>query len=535
MRLPRESGAGGMIDDLLAGWKAITDAEDAYCEAEDQYTGKASETFASKEVENAIKETGTAYKMPLIAQAVNVLASRCKVRRVSSPGQQGITEWIEQVWDANTLDVYYKELIKETLKFGDYYVMIWDLWGEGETPEGPASEAESDLEEVDIEWTVHSPKLVRLFYDPENERRKAYALKRWPWKNPAYPDKEFWRADLYYPHHIEQWVTRPDQPHDKAEGWEEFRPDIPNRHGEIPFFHHRTELLYGTSVMAPGYGAQNAFTKMTVTQLTTSEAQAYPQRWALANIDASLDANADGPDFAQDDEDLSTSTDGPSAPTGGQRTNLRGGPGTLLTLEGMDSVGQFDPADPKVFTEPAGDYLNALSILTQTPLSSLLPRVQPESGDAKRIAETPLIEHAKDLQTIFSATIKESWRFALKIAGKSSRAPLHVSWTPAYAATSVHDWQSVLLQLQCGVPQDVALVEAGYELEQVQGWTDTQAEQMTLDARVKLIQDLLAAFQAGGLANLWGPLAASAAPSGPVYEGLEQLFLQATEQKAIAG
>lgn len=528
-----------MIDDLVAGWVKIEEAEEAYCEAEDQYTGKASEKFASEEVEQAVAKTGEAFKMPLIAQAVNVLASRCKVRRVSSPSKQDITEWIEQVWEANTLDVYYKELIKETLKYGDFYAMIWDgPWQPGETPEPPSTEGEAEFEQVGIEWTIHSPKLVRLFYDPENERRKSYALKRWEIKQEG-DERPYWRVDLWYPDHREHWISVQGQSQDKPEGWEPFSVDIPNPHGEIPFFHCRTELLYGCSVMEPGYGAQNAFTKMTATQLATSEAQAFRQRYLLADPDAILDENTDAADFPQDDDELAVATDGPLRPRGGTRHALRSGPGTVQLFNGIKEAGEFEAADPKVFTEPAQDYLNVLAILTQTPLSSLLPRVQPESGDAKRIAETPLIERAKDLQTILGATIKEAWRFALKIAGKNQRVPLHVSWTPAYAATSVHDWQSVLLQIQCGVPQDVALVEAGYELEQVQGWMDTKAEQRTLDSRVDVVKEIMAGFQAGGLAGVLGVTVGASGtvgtPSGVVYEQLEQLLLQATQQEAIAG
>lgn len=523
-----------MIDDLVAGWKEIEAAEEAYCEAEDQYDGSASEKFASDEVEQAIGRTGEAYKMPLIAQAVNVLASRCKIRRISSPGKQDVTEWIEQVWESNLLSVYYKELIKETLKYGDHYVMVWDLWSEGETPENPSTDAESDLEEVGIEWTIHNPKRVRVFYDPENERRKSYALKRWPYHIEG-DDFEYTRVDLYYPDHIEHWLSVKGQPGEKSEGWETFKPDIPNRHGAIPFFHHRTGLLYGTSVMKPGYGAQNAFTKMTVQQVTTSESQAFGQRVALTDPDAILDSNLDSPDFPEDDEALATAGDGPLRTRGGQRTGLRGGPGTVQIMDGIKSLVQLDQSDPDVFMGPAEFYVNMLSILTQTPLSSLLPRVQPESGDAKRIAETPLIENAEDFQTLEDAAIKEEWRFAMKIAGKNHRAPLHVSWSPAYAATSVHDWQSVQLQILCGVPQDVALTEAGFELEQVQGWLDKDAEQMTLDARVSLLKTLAEAMQAAGLAGVLGTAPASAAPSGTVYQGFVELFGQATEQKAIAG
>jgi hypothetical protein len=526
-----------MIEDLIAGWKAIVAAEDDYDEAEQQYTGEASEVFASQEVKAAIAATGEAYRMPLISQAVNVLASRCKIRRISSPGQKDVTDWIEQVWKANTLNVYYKELIKNTLKLGDYYTMIWDLWGEGETPEDPTTPAETDLEEVGIEWTIHSPKRVRLFYDPENERRKSYALKRWPYKIKD-DDRDYWRVDLYYPDRIEHWISRPGQPEDRDEGWEPFADDTPNRHGAIPFFHHRTELLYGKSVMDPGYGAQNAFTKMTVTQLTTSESQAFPARFLLSDPEAALDDNLDSADYPQDDESLATESDGPLATSGGSRSALRGGPGTVNLFHGIKEAGQFDPADPKAFMEPAHDYLNMLAILTQTPLSSLLPRVQPESGDAKRVAETPLIENAKDFQALESTVIQEEWRFALKMAGKSPRVPLHVSWTPAYAASSVHDWQSVLLQLQCGVPARVALVEAGYELEQVEQWLDDKPEQMSLEARVKLLKLLAEAAQAFGLAGVWGPLAASAAPSGLIYSQVEDLVKDlepVSAQKAIPG
>ena len=519
-----------MIDDLIAGWRSITEAEDAYIEAEDQYDGKAAEVFANEKVEQAIGNTGEAYKMPHIASAVDVLADRCELRRVSVPTDEEITSWIEKVWESNTLDVYMSELITNTLKLGDYYLMIWDLWSDWETPEPPAGDLEEELDQLGLEFTIHSPKRVRVFYDPENERRKTYALKRWPVEQ-GDGQPPLWRVDLYYPDRIEHWISRQGQPPEKPEGWETFADDDPNPHGAVPFFHFRTELLYGRSVMERGYGAQNAFTKTTSTHLATVDTQAFPSRVALTDPDAILDSNLDSPDYPQDDEDLAVSTDGPLRPTGGQPTALRSGPGSLTILDGLKSIDEFSPADPKVFTDPANEYLDSLAMITRTPIHALKPRVQPESGEAKRIAEAPLVKRALRMQTILAASIKEAWLFAFKVAKKRPKGPLHISWSPAYIADGVDDWQRIQLQILCGVPQEVALIEAGYEKDQVQTWLDESDEQMGLRDRVKLALEVAQAMQATGLAGVLGVTVGASGtvgtPSGEIYEELSQLMQRA--------
>jgi hypothetical protein len=124
----------------------------------------------------------------------------------------------------------------------------------------------------------------------------------------------------------------------------------------------------------------------------------------------------------------------------------------------------------------------------------------------------------------------EAWRFALKLGGKNPRTPLHVSWSPAYAADGVDDWQRVQLQIQSGVPQDVVLTEAGYEQDQVKKWLDEEPEQKSLDGRLKSMQTLGAYLQAAGLAQVLGvTMGASGTQgtlSGPFYEAAAQLVDQ---------
>jgi hypothetical protein len=491
--------------------------------------------FANEKVEQAIGSTGESYKMPHIANVVDVLADRCELRRVSVPTDESLTSWIEEVWEANTLDVYMSELITNTLKLGDYYLMIWDLWSEWETPEPPAGDLEEELDTLGLEFTIHSPTRVRVFYDPENERRKRYALKRWPVKDPNHPDGDpLWRVDLYYRDAIEHWISRSGQPPEKPETWVESAPTDDNNHGAIPFFHFRTELLYGRSVMKRGYGAQNAFTKTTSTHLATVDTQAFPSRVALTDPEAVLDSNLDDPDFPEGDDALATSGDGPLRSAGSQPSALRGGPGTLNILDGIKSIDEFAPADPKVFTDPANEYLDSLAMITRTPIHALRPRVQPESGAAKRIAESPLVMRATRMQTILAATIKEAWQFAFKISSKRPKGPLHISWSPAYRADGLDDWQMVQLQILCGVPQEVALIGAGFEKDQVQKWLDSSDEQMGLRDRMKLALEAAQGFQAAGLAGVLGVTVGASGtvgtPSGPIYEQLASLL----ERAAIA-
>jgi len=521
-----------MIDDLLAGWRSIEAAEPAYTKAEDQYDGKAAETFASERVEKAIGSTGEDYKMPLIATAVDTLAERCELRRVSVPTDEAATAWVEETSEANNLDVYFPELITNTLKLGDYYLMVWDLWGEGETPEPASTDSEQELEQVGIEFTIHDPRRVRLFYDPENERRKSYALKRWNVPDPSNAEQPLWRVDLYYPDHIEHWISLSGQPPEKPEAWVNDSPDDVNPHGAIPFFHFRTELLYGRSIMERGYGAQNAFTKTSTTHLATVDTQAFPWRYLLTDPDADLDSNNDDPDYFEGDDANATASDGPQRPTGGQGTSQRGGPGTLSTFQGIKAAGQFDPADPKVFTDPGNEYIDVLAMLTRTPIHSFKPRVQPESGEAKRIAEGPLVKRALRMQTILATSVKEAWRFAFKIAKKHPKGPLHISWSPAYIADGVDDWQRIQLQIMTGVPQEVALIEAGYEKDQVQTWLDESDEQMGLRDRMKLALEGAQALQAAGLAGVLGVTVGASGtmgtPSGPVYDQLTGLLQRAS-------
>jgi hypothetical protein len=506
-----------VIADLLYGWAELEDALPGYIKARDYYDGTFKETFASRAIEDLLGDTGDEYKMNLAATAVDVLADRLELVKVVAPGNEAITTWIAQAWEANDLDVHYADLILKTCEYGDAYMMVWPVTPTGEE-EQTSSLVDDALVNAGAEFRVHDPCNTRIIYDDEDERRKRFAIKRWQVKLPNEQNPR-WRVDLHYPAGVEHWISRRDQPPDQESGWEAwYDPETgsdfeDNPFGEIPFFHHRTALPYGIPVHQRGYGAQNAITKMHITQLASSEAQGFRQRYGLVDPDAVLDSASDSPDYLADDEANALSTDGPRDLQGGKSSNIRTGPGTMQMLQGLSDVGTFDEANPDVFMDPAEDYIGALAVLVRTPLYDLQPSSQPVSGESRRIAEHPLVKRAAKLQKMLRAPVVETWQFALK-ATEREVVKLRVSWSPPYAADGIDDWQMVQSKQTAGVPQHLTLTEAGYEADDVTRWLDDDPEQLSLAKRVELFGVVAAAAQNLGLAGLLGGM-----PMGPGGQG----------------
>jgi hypothetical protein len=260
---------------------------------------------------------------------------------------------------------------------------------------------------------------------------------------------------------------------------------------------------------------------MGVQQVTTSEAQGFPQRYGLQDPEAVMESALDAPDYLSDDEENADLTDGVYQGHGGTRSGLRSGAGTMEILEGLKEVGQFDEADPENFISPMKHWVTTMAQQTFTPLHDFQPQAQPPSGESRRVAEGPLVKRAAKMQKMLRGTIVDAWMFALKIAGKQAKR-LHVSWSPPYVADGVDDWQMNLLKLQCGVPMDQVLVEAGYEIETVRQWMDVNPEQAGLTQRLGWMKDaaiITRDFALGGL---------SASASGPVQDAIFELVRRAT-------
>lgn len=486
------------VEHVLTGWEAIEEALPEYVEAEKFYCGNVEEFFSSKKIEDLVAQTGQPYRFNFAQKPVTALLGRVELRGLTVPGDEDATDVIKDVYDANDMDAGYPDVFLTAFEYGDAYELVlpYDRDGDGKTDDLPGV-GDDELTKVGVESILLAPKECRLMYDPDNDRRKLFFIRRWDItpKDKDAKGSEQYRVELVYPDVIEKWETNEGADPSKAESWQ-LVDEEPHEHGEIPVFHYRTAKPYGVPVHRNAYAPQLAINKMLITQLTTSDAAGWPQRYLLTDDGAVLDQQADSPDWAADEN--ATAAAGGYAPGEGRAgvgSNVRGGPGTLQVYTGTKEVGQFDAADTSLhFMQPAMQYIRIMAVLTDTPLHDLEQTIIPPSGESRRVAEQPLVNKARDMQRRFRSTISERWRFTLRLAGVEVRQ-IDVRWRPPYSADDTHDWQVVQLKQQSGVPTDQTLLEVGYEGEQVARWLDSTTEAMSLPQRAALVVSIADAGQ----------------------------------------
>lgn len=448
-----------------------------YEKAEAYFEGCVEEVFPSERIRQLVAGTGR-YRFNLVKTAVTVLAQRVELVAVTAPAEQAATDVISEVWDANDMDVHYPELFLRTFKYGDAYLMVWPIY-----EDDPTTTDDDELVLAGVELTVQSPEHCRIIYDPENERRKLFGIKRWKLQTSL---GEKWRADLYYSDRIERYLSKVGDVTD-AESWDFYLDDgqepdmwlLDNPYAEIPFFHHRNALPYGRPEHKDGYGCQDGINKSLISMLTTMDSHGWPQRYALTDKGAELDqANDDPPwpdDAGVDAAALQSPTTSRLAPS-----KLRGGPGTMLELDGMKAVGQFEAAQPNVFLEPAQNLIRLMAQITETPLHAFDPSGDTPSGESLRVAEAPLVKKAINRERMLNSPIQETWKFVLKVR-EVPVTKIDVRFAPAQAATGKDDWETIGLKQAAGVPKDKTLIEAGYDAEEVATWDLTTPVQPTLN------------------------------------------------------
>lgn len=497
-------------EDLIDGWQDMEAALPDYLEAEAYFDGTVPEVFASAAGRQLLERTGDRYRFNLAKTPVCVRRDRVEIAAITAPDNDEANDTIEDVWDANDMAVHYPELFLLTFEYGDAYLMGWPLDVEDEADaeiDEDRTGADDRLAEAGYELTVHNPKNVRVFYDPEHPRRKAYAIKRWCVRG-ADKQKQ-WRADVYYPDRVERWLSAVGADLKAEDGWgayldvDQDADDwlLDNPTGRIPFGHYRTALPYGVPLHRDAFSPQDAINKLLITQLTTADSHGWPQRWMLTDRAASLDTVSDTPDWG-DDADSDDTAEGNR---GGSSSQLKSGPGTILDLTGKSAVGQFQAADPAVFLTPAEFFIRLMAQMTTTPLHYFDPGGAVPSGESLKVADMPLTKDCEHLTAMLRAPVVEDWTAVLEMHGIEVDR-LDVSWAPIESSTGKSDWETTKAKQDAGVPRAQALVEAGYEAGQVEQWHADEAEALDLAHRVQLIGAVGDAVQRLGVGVSTGAL-----------------------------
>lgn len=446
--------------DLMEALEELDEAMPGYARAHNYYTGAVGEFFASPRMRWAMMRTGIAFRLNFARIPVDAVTERLKITAVSSP-DAAVDEQLQGMWKRNKLGLQFRHIIRAAGEFGDSYVIVWPS-------QGP-DDGDGDM---DVDIAFNSPHCVRIIYSETNPLVKKYAIKRWT-------EAGVTRVDLIYPDRIEKWRTLPECSGQDASDWVQHADDpadpwpLENPFGVIPVFHFRNAMPYGSPEHEGFYGPQDMIHKLAVSHMAGVDYQSFPQRYAL------MEPGADTTEAAQTDEDVfayaDTGTGATRPPTGEARSQLSSDPGSVWFLKGLTGVGQFEVADPLVFTGPMLTYLRMGAEITNTPLHRVDPTGDAPSGESLRAAEAPFIAKVDDRSMFYTDTAEELFRFALVLAGFPD-AEINVQWAPAQTISDLEGWQTVIAKMEAGVPFRQAMIEAGYDSDLVDEWDkDRQA------------------------------------------------------------
>ena len=413
------------MSDIKIALEGILDRRDHYLTAESYYNAVQKEIFTNQTWLKLFRQNNSHFRFNFSKTVVDAVSNRLEIANIFGMNEQE-SNVINEIWEKNDLKLDANEIHRNALMYGDAYGIVWtDTNG-------------------DITVDYNSPLTTIIIYDDENPRIKRFAAKLWQTTDAQ--GKYITKMNMYYTDRIEKYVTFGEVENVASVTGFTLTEVIENPWGEVPVFHFRTTRQYGRPEHLDAYGPQDAINKMIATHMTTVDYQGAPQRYALS----SGGNGAEYEDFNETgtvDENLG---------------RLKNGPGELWYLNGVSKVGEFAPADHKVFTEPVSEFVRSMASITSTPLH-YFEKTSIPSGEALRTAEAPLIKKIQDRQISFGNAWRDMFSFILLVQGIDSGA--YVVWKPAESLASLDAWEVAVKKRVVGVPLEQVLVEMGYDTE----------------------------------------------------------------------
>lgn len=416
-------------NDMKKAIDQIRDRRNHYLTAEAYYEGTQSEIFTNPTWYRLLSVNGNDFRFNFSRTVVDSVLNRLEIANITGSTEQSSSK-IKDVWKQNELSIDADEIHRRALVYGDAYAIVWtDKTGK-----------------TTVDY--NSPLTTVMIYDDENPRVKKFAAKLWQTEDPGDYTKKIARLNMYYPDRIEKYQMNGEIDNVVSITGFMLIDTVQNPWGEIPVFHFRTTKQYGRPEHLDAYGPQDAINKLIVTHMNTVDYQGAPQRYALSG---------GGNDAEFEDFDEA----GTAAENVG---SLKNGPGELWYLRGVTKVGEFSPADHKVFTEPVKDFVRSMASLTNTPLHYFEKTGNVPSGESLRTAEAPLLKKVEDRQITFGSTWADMFRFILEIESVQD-SDIVVDWAAVESMDSLDAWEVAVKKRVVGVSLEQVLIEMGYDTD----------------------------------------------------------------------
>lgn len=482
---------------LRESLRELEKAVPGYVEADKFYKGTFAEPFQSLVMQRLLVRKEVNYKAVLSAVPVDAVVEKLEIIDIQSSDEE-ITDFLqEEVWKANQLQFVHKTAILAAEKFGDAYIFMWPEYDdvEGEvTQEADGSDEAADQVMTGIIACYQSPLKVRVFYDDLNPAYKTHAVKR---KKTGKGKQEC--AWLYL---ADGTIEYYETPLNKC-GIDDFEyvEDVDNPTGGIPFIHLRNDLPYGCPLHQKAYGPQNQLTKFIVNEVSGSDFNAFPQRYALAKT-RSASQGGDDIDWSGTDETVPDKDENVVS-------KLVSGPGRIWDLSGFDSVGQFASADVEQYLKPMEKAVQLMAAATNTPVYYFTADSTgggTPSGESVRQRDARLNTKTEWQQKLLDSQFDEMLSMAVSLAYDATPDDLSISikWKPIEYVSETEKLELVSKKIELGVPPEIAFAEAGYDEETVRQWLTGKPNDTELLRRVTLLNTMGDAVQKIGTAAALG-------------------------------
>jgi hypothetical protein len=550
--------------DLVEAIAEITNNEDGYRHAKEYDDINLWEGNQLSREGRTVRQADIEFEPNFCGVVIDAIANRLQITGLTATSGEvkdkaattAATEALNEVWRVNKLKNYYRVWDRNTCRDGDGYIVVWpDELAADETSGTQAAPAQDDetaapARATSVNITYVDPRMGRMFYDPENPRKKRFFAQLWQvtLRGERKPRQ---RLNLYYEDRIEKYISKPTGQGAKPGDFERYYdpdddgdndypgtgPDadadeggarwpMPNPYGAIPAFHLRTDLDYGKPVHRNAFALQDAISRLIEMQMVTVQFSGYPQRYALQEADSLGNqsiredplADHSPADWDHDFSEVALSTTSITAGVISNETgsNYEANPGGMQVFKGFKEVSQFSTADPNAFLEPWREYGKAISSTTDTPLYKFQGLGgQVPSGEALKIIEAPLIARVQQLFDLLGDTWEEALEFALLLLGVV--AEVSISWANPATTDLMDVWQLVELKVRLGVPREQAFMQAGIPEQQAQEWAKTYASDFALAQQEKGRADM---FTAQAETQKWAVAQAKIANGVPQRQAL---------------
>jgi hypothetical protein len=416
-------------NDMKKAIDMIRDRRNQYLTAEAYYEGTVGEIFTNARWYQLLTANRSDFRFNFARTVVDSVLNRLEVNNITAMTDEANRK-INDIWMMNDLQIDADEIHRNALVFGDCYSIVW-----------------TDVE-GNITVDYNSPLTTIMIYDDENPRIKKFAAKLWQTEDPNDYTKKIARLNMYYEDRIEKFQMSGEIENVVSVGGFVLIDTVENPWNQIPVFHFRTTKQYGRPEHMDAYGPQDAINKLIITHMNTVDYQGAPQRYALSGMGNSAEFD-DFNDSGSEEENLGS---------------LKNGPGELWYLKGVSKVGEFSPADHKVFTEPVKDFVRSMASITNTPLHYFEKTGNVPSGEGLRTAEAPLLKKVEDRQITFGSTWADLFRFILKIDNEAE-PNVQVKWRAVESMDSLDAWEVAVKKRVVGVSLEQVLIEMGYDVE----------------------------------------------------------------------